>query len=48
VHDVDEAAASAERLGGRVVTPPTAGPAGRDAVLADPAGVVFSVSKVVP
>jgi len=48
VDDVEAAAARAAELGGRVVMPPfDAGP-GRSAVLADPQGAAFSVSKVVP
>jgi predicted enzyme related to lactoylglutathione lyase len=47
VRDADAAVADAERLGGAVLAPPTDTGAGRTAVLADPAGAVFSVSKVV-
>jgi uncharacterized protein len=48
IDDVDVAAKTAEELGGSVVSPPEAGPVGKSAVLADPSGVVFSVSRVVP
>jgi uncharacterized protein len=48
VHDVDAAAAKATELGGAVVSPPAANPVGRSAVLADPSGTTFSVSRVVP
>ena len=47
VHDADAAAAHAERLGGAILSPPPETGGGRTAVLADPAGAVFSVSKVV-
>jgi predicted enzyme related to lactoylglutathione lyase len=47
VPDADAAAAAAEELGGRVLAPPADGGAGRSAVLADPDGAVFSISKVV-
>jgi predicted enzyme related to lactoylglutathione lyase len=46
VSDVDEAAASAERLGGSALSPPGPSPTGRAAVLADPAGIAFGVSQV--
>ena len=46
VADVDGAAARAVELGGRVITPPFDNPPGRTAVLADPAGAVFTVSRV--
>jgi uncharacterized protein len=44
VDDADETAASAVRLGGRLVAGPFDSPAGRTAMLADPAGVVFTAS----
>ena len=47
VDDAEAAAADAQRLGGAVLAPPTDTGTGRTAVLADPAGAVFSVSKVV-
>jgi uncharacterized protein len=47
VGDADAAAARAGELGGRVLSPPADTGVGRTAVLADPAGAVFSVSKVV-
>jgi predicted enzyme related to lactoylglutathione lyase len=47
VPDADEAAATAERLGGTVVAPPSDTGVGRTGVLADPNGAVFSISKVV-
>jgi uncharacterized protein len=46
VHDVDAAATRAGELGGSVVMPPADDGVGRSAVLADPAGAVFTVSKV--
>jgi predicted enzyme related to lactoylglutathione lyase len=46
VPDADAAAQTAARLGGRVVAPPFDDGVGRTAVLADPAGAVFTVSKV--
>jgi uncharacterized protein len=45
VADVDAAAAAAGARGGSVISPPAADPPGRSAVLADPAGVAFSVSN---
>jgi predicted enzyme related to lactoylglutathione lyase len=48
VDDVDAAAERAVALGGAVVSPPTDTPVGRNALLADPAGAVLSVSRVVP
>jgi predicted enzyme related to lactoylglutathione lyase len=45
VDDVDAAAERASALGGSVLSPPADGMVGRDAVLADPAGAVFSVSR---
>jgi predicted enzyme related to lactoylglutathione lyase len=47
VHDVDETAAKAAELGGSVVVPPYEPlPGFKQAVLADPSGASFSVSKV--
>ena len=46
VDDVDETARKAGELAGRVVVPPFSAPVGRTAVLADPHGAAFSVSKV--
>jgi uncharacterized protein len=46
VDDVDATAARAAELGGRVVAEPFDIPVGRTAVLADPQGAAFSVSKV--
>jgi predicted enzyme related to lactoylglutathione lyase len=46
VADVDEAAATAERLGGSTLEPPAPSASGRGAVLADPAGVAFSIDEV--
>jgi predicted enzyme related to lactoylglutathione lyase len=48
IDDVEAAAATAKELGGSVISPPEAGPVGTSAVLADPSGVAFSVSRVVP
>jgi predicted enzyme related to lactoylglutathione lyase len=48
VADADAAAARAGELGGRVVIGPFDTPVGRTAVLADPVGAMFSVSKVGP
>jgi uncharacterized protein len=48
VDDVDAAAERAVALGGAVLDPPTAAAVGRSAVLADPEGASFSVSRVVP
>jgi uncharacterized protein len=47
VHDADAVATRAGELGGSVLMPPSDTGVGRTAVLADPAGAVFSVSKVV-
>ena len=47
VSDADDAAARAVELGGRTIVPPTDNSVGRTAVLADPSGAVFTVSKVV-
>jgi predicted enzyme related to lactoylglutathione lyase len=46
VHDADAVATRAGELGGSVLMPPSDTGVGRT-VLADPAGAVFSVSKVV-
>jgi predicted enzyme related to lactoylglutathione lyase len=46
VADVDAVVASAERLGGSTIAPPIDSPTGKTAVLADRAGVSFSVSSV--
>jgi predicted enzyme related to lactoylglutathione lyase len=46
VGDVDAVADSAERLGGRIIAPPFDNPVGKTAVLADPSGVSFTVSRV--
>jgi predicted enzyme related to lactoylglutathione lyase len=46
VADADDVAARASKLGGRVVAPPVDDPVARTAVLADPAGAVFTVSRV--
>jgi predicted enzyme related to lactoylglutathione lyase len=48
VEDVDSAVERSERAGGTTVQAPAATPVGRTAVLADPAGVTFSISRVVP
>jgi predicted enzyme related to lactoylglutathione lyase len=48
VEDPDATAEKAARLGGSVLMPPTDMPIGRRAVLADPQGGTFSVSRVVP
>lgn len=48
VQDVDAAAAVAATDGGRVVVAPFDLPIGRSAVLADPAGAPFSVSRMGP
>jgi predicted enzyme related to lactoylglutathione lyase len=47
VDDVDATAEHAERLGATVIAPPADAPVGRSAVLQDPQGAVFSVSRVV-
>jgi hypothetical protein len=47
VDDADAAAAKADELGGAVIAPPFDDGVGRTAVLADPTGAVFMVSKVV-
>jgi uncharacterized protein len=46
VDDVDATAAAAAELGGRAVVPPYDLPIARQAVLSDPAGAVFTVSKI--
>ena len=46
VADADAAAAEAERRGGSVVQAPQGSPVGKSAVLADPAGAVFSISQL--
>jgi uncharacterized protein len=47
VSDVDETAAQAEELGGSAIVPPFEPmPGFRQAVLADPAGAAFSVTRV--
>jgi predicted enzyme related to lactoylglutathione lyase len=48
VDDVDAAADKAAELGGEVMVSPFATSVGRTAVLADPQGAVFSVSRVGP
>jgi len=48
VHDADAAAARASELGGQVLAPPFETSVGSTAVLADPQGASFSVSKVGP
>ncbi len=48
VDDVEETARTAAELGGRVVSPPAPDVVGVSAVLADPHGAVFSVSRVTP
>jgi uncharacterized protein len=45
VDDVDVAAERARELGGHVLSAPADGMVGREAVLADPAGAVISVSR---
>jgi predicted enzyme related to lactoylglutathione lyase len=46
VEDLDAAVGRGEEAGGRTVAPPFEAPPGRSAVLADPAGVTFSISQV--
>ncbi len=46
VADTDAIADLATELGGKVMLPPQDTPVSRDAILADPQGAVFSVSKV--
>jgi uncharacterized protein len=48
VADVEETAAKAGELGGSTVVPPFATPVGTTAILADPQGASFSVSRVGP
>jgi uncharacterized protein len=48
VDDTDATAALTEELGGQVLAPPFDNPVGRSAVLADPQGASFTVSKVGP
>jgi predicted enzyme related to lactoylglutathione lyase len=48
VEDLDAAVARSVRGGGTTVAPPFEAPPGRSAVLADPAGVTFSISQVKP
>jgi predicted enzyme related to lactoylglutathione lyase len=48
VEDADGMAATAVDLGGRVLVPPFDAPPTRSAVLSDPAGAVFTVSKFDP
>ena len=48
VDDVDATAARTAELGGTVVAGPFDMPIGRRAVLADPQGATFSISRVVP
>lgn len=47
VDDLEAAVARSEQAGGTTVVPPFEAPPGRSAVLADPAGVTFSISRVV-
>ena len=46
VDDIDAAVARSEDGGGTTIAAPFAAPVGRQAVLADPAGVTFSISQV--
>jgi predicted enzyme related to lactoylglutathione lyase len=46
VDDADAAAATAERLGGSVIAPPSDDGVGFTGVLADPAGAVFSITQI--
>jgi hypothetical protein len=46
VEDADATAARAVELGGNVVVPPHDVPGFRNAVLQDPQGAIFSVSKL--
>ena len=48
VDDVDATAGRADELGGSVLQPAQDGPVGRTAILADPQGAPFSISRVVP
>ena len=43
IEDLDGAAATVERLGGRTIMPPQSVPSGRFAVFADPQGAVFGL-----
>jgi predicted enzyme related to lactoylglutathione lyase len=47
VTDADAVVSAAERRGGSVLQPVVDGPLGKSAVLADPAGAVFSISQLV-
>jgi predicted enzyme related to lactoylglutathione lyase len=47
VDDVDAVTAAASAAGGTVLAPPADAPVGRTAVLADPSGATFSVSRVI-
>ena len=47
VDDIEAAVAGAERAGGATVLAPFENPVGRSAVLADTAGVTFSISQVI-
>jgi predicted enzyme related to lactoylglutathione lyase len=46
VRDVDAAVARATELGGRTIVPPFDTPVGRSAVLSDPAGAPFSITRI--
>ena len=48
VDDADAIAARAAELGGTAIVPPFDMPIGRRAVLADPQGATFSISRVGP
>ena len=48
VDDVDATAGRADELGGSVLQAAQDGPVGRTAILADPQGASFSISRVVP
>jgi hypothetical protein len=48
VDDADEIAASAEKLGGKVLVPPVDAPWVRMTVIADPQGATFTASNFVP
>jgi predicted enzyme related to lactoylglutathione lyase len=47
VSDADDVAEKTRTRGGTVIAPPTESPVGKSAVLADPAGAVFSISQLV-
>lgn len=47
VGDADAVSARAAQGGGAVIVPPSPSPVGKSAVLADPAGAVFSISQLV-